>query len=597
MRTRSLGVSALMVLALFGQCGTAAADVAWRGWDQSVFADAKAQNKLVILDLKAVWCHWCHVMEETTYGDGKVAKLLSDKFISVQVDQDANPDLSNRYGDWGWPATIVFAPDGTELAKLQGYVPPERFGPLLEAFVADPTPGPSAQAALTIMPAATAVLTVAQRDDLRKRNAEAFDAEHGGWGDGQKFIDADAMDLLLAQAQAGDATAAARARKTFDAALHLIDRVDGGIYQYSDQADWLSPHYEKIMFFQAAALRQYSAAYAMWGDPAYSRAAHDIYRYLTTILRTSSGAFATSQDADVDAKMHGKEYYALDAAARRALGRAPRIDTNTYARENGWAIQGLVAYYAATGETAALDAATAAARATIATRGRDGGGYRHGETDRGGPYLGDTLAMGQAAIDLYAATGDRAWMEAASKAGVFISANFVDAKGGIMTTAAAEAGLATFQQSAKPLEEQIMVARFANRLNRYTSDKSARELGEHVMRYLASPELFERGMPLAGVLVADTELAAEPTHITIVGNKDDATARALHAAALAYPSNYKRVDWWDRREGAMTNPDVTYPELDSAAAFACSSSICSLPAFTPAELTERVARLSEVPTR
>lgn len=597
MQTKSLCVGALAVLGLLGQTVSASAEVAWRGWDQSVFADAKAQNRLVILDLKAVWCHWCHVMEEKTYGDGKVERLLSDKFITVQVDQDANPDLSNRYGDWGWPATIIFAPDGTELAKLQGYVPPERFAPLLEAFVADPTPGPSARAALAIKPAATAVLTAAQRDDLRARSISAFDTEHGGWGDGQKFIDADAMDLLLLQAQAGDAGAATRARKTFDAALHLIDRVDGGIYQYSDKTDWKSPHYEKIMFFQASALRQYSAAYTMWREPAYKQAADDIARYLMTTLRTASGAFATSQDADVDAAMHGKDYYMLDAAARRALGRAPRIDDNIYARENGWAIQGLTAYYAATGERAALDAATTAARAILAGRAIEGGGFRHGDQDRGGPFLGDTLAMGQAALDLYAATGDREWMQVASKASAFIAAKFVDANGGVKTTAAAEAVSATFQQSAKPLDEQIAVARFANRVNRYTGDASARVLGEHVMRYLASPELFERGMPLAGVLVADTELAAEPTHITIVGNKDDATARTLHAAALAYPAIYKRVDWWDRREGAMINPDVTYPELDGAAAFACSSNICSLPAFTPEELVERVARLSEVPTR
>lgn len=594
MRTLHWRAGAWALAAFVLHAGSAAAATTFRSWDPSIFSDAKAQRRLVILDLKAVWCHWCHVMEEKTYGDDKISKLIADKFIAVRADQDANPDLSNRYGDWGWPATIVFSADGTELAKLQGYIPPERMGPLLEAFVADPTPGPSARAAAAVRPAEHAVLSDAQRVDLAGRSAEAYDQEHGGWGGVHKFIDAEAMDLLLNQAARGDAVATTRAQQTLDAGLHLIDRVDGGIYQYSDKADWKSPHYEKIMFYQASGLRQYAQAYALWRDPRHRAAADDLYRYLTTILRTPSGAFATSQDADVDGTMHGRDYYALDAAARRATGRAPRVDTATYARENGWAIQGLVAYYAATGERAALDAATAAADVMLQTRLLDGGGFKHGPADRGGPFLGDTLAMGQAALDLYAATGDRRWMDVASRAGDFIAANFRDATGGVMTTKAPEAAVGVFTQTAKAMDEQVATARFANRLHHYIGEKAPRDLAEHVMRYLSAPALIDRGVPMPGLLVADRELATGPTHITVVGGKADETARTLHAAALALPGAYKRVDWWDRREGPMRNPDVTYPELETAAAFACSENICSLPAFTPDELAERVSRMASV---
>jgi uncharacterized protein YyaL (SSP411 family) len=593
MRALRLVSTTLAVMTLLGT-GGALGEAKWRGWDAAVFAEAKAQNRLVILDLEAVWCHWCHVMETTTYGDAKVSQLLADHFITVRADQDANPDLSNRYGEWGWPATIIFAPDGTELAKLRGYVPPDRFGPLLQAFIADPTPGPSAKAALAIKPADTAVLTPEQRADLTRRSAEAFDTANGGWGGVHKFIDPDAMDLLLAQAEAGDKTAADHARKTFDAALNLIDRVDGGIYQYSDAADWKSPHYEKIMFYQASALRQYSAGYAIWREAKHRQAADDIYRYLVTILRTPSGAFGVSQDADAGPDLQGKAYYAMDGTARRASGRSPRVDSAVYARENGWAIQGLVAYYAATGERAALDAALTAADEILKSRSLPGGGFKHGDADRGGPFLGDTLAMGQAALDLYAATGDRRWLQVARQAGGFIAATFKDRSGGVMTTATPEAATGAFLAAVKPLDEQVMAARFANRLGRFTGEAFARDLGTHVMRYLAAPALLKRGVPMPGVLLTDQELANEPTHMTVVGGKDDATARALHAAALAYPAAYKRVDWWDPREGPMPNPDVTYPELDSAAAFACSANICSLPAFTPEELGERVANLRQV---
>ena len=92
----------------------------------------------MLLDLGAVWCHWCHVMEETTYRHPRVLELLRDHFVVVRVDQDARPDLANRYEDYGWPATILFDASGRELAKLSGYIEAPRMIGMLEAFVADP---------------------------------------------------------------------------------------------------------------------------------------------------------------------------------------------------------------------------------------------------------------------------------------------------------------------------------------------------------------------------------------------------------------------------------------------------------------------------
>ena len=106
----------------------------------------------MILDLEAVWCHWCHVMEKTTYANPEVQELLASKYLPVRVDQDANPDLANRYGDWGWPATIVFGPDGTEIAKIRGYIEPERMQDLLKAIIDDPSPGPSVGEAFEVKP-------------------------------------------------------------------------------------------------------------------------------------------------------------------------------------------------------------------------------------------------------------------------------------------------------------------------------------------------------------------------------------------------------------------------------------------------------------
>ncbi len=588
------GVTAALALVTCITSAFADGNLNWRAWTGDLFDIAKQEKKLVILDLEAVWCHWCHVMEEETYGDANVKAILAKHFVTVRVDQDANPDISNRYGDWGWPATIIFASDGTELAKLRGYIPPLRMASLLNAFVKDPTPGPSALSVPDVKPAPSIYLSKAQRTLLQGNYAAVYDKTNGGWGNVQKFIHSDSMDHALKMAAGGDAGAAAMAQETLDAALNLIDREWGGVYQYSDQADWKSPHYEKIMSFQTQYLRQYSFAYSLWKKPAYRTAADDIYRYLTELLLSPEGGFYTSQDADLNRTVDGKEFYALKDAARRKLKAMPRIDKNIYARENGWAISGLVAYYNATGRDDALKKALDAARWTLKHRGLKGGGFKHGARDRGGPYLGDNLAMAQAALDLYFATGGRKWLQLAAGTADFIMSAFKDEAAGFLTakTSAASA----LGKPVRQIEENIQLARFANILQRTHGAEKYRKMAAHVMRYLASPDLTKQRRFLIGVVLADDELSVEPAHITIVGHKDDPRAQALHAAARAYPAMYKRVDWWDKREGPLTNPDVQYPEMDRAAAFACANRICSPPVFEPGDLAAKVKRMLKIRT-
>jgi len=591
--TLGLRAAAAALLAILPLPAHAEGKLVWRTWSADLFATAKAEQKLVLLDLEAVWCHWCHVMEETTYSDPKVVELLGSKFITVRVDQDANPDLSNRYGDWGWPATILFAADGTELAKRRGYIPPEGMASLLQAFIDDPTPGPSAAKTGDVAPAKSPFLGADKRADLKARFADSYDKANGGWGDVHKYIETDSMDWALLETERGNADAIAMARATLDAALNLIDPVWGGIYQYSDAVNWKSPHYEKIMWYQAQALRQYSVAHARFEDDRYLKGARSIYRYLTERLTSPDGAFFTSQDADVDRALDGNAFYAMPAEERAKLGRQPRIDTNIYARENGWAVSGLAAYYNLTNDPDVLERAERAARFILEKRRLPTGGFRHGESDRGGPFLGDTLAMGQAALDLYASSGKREWLTVAGEAGDFIGATFLDKDGGFLTSATPESAKGAFLKPTKTYDEQVLVARFANRLHRYIGKQSHRELAEHAGRYLASDAIITLPRPLPGVLIVDRELSEEPTHITIVGSKDHPRTRGLHAAARLLPAIYKRLDLWDKSEGPLPNSDVTYPELDRPAAFACTNRICSLPIFSTAELPLIVAKLLE----
>src|SRR5204863_8141575 len=138
------------------------AAIVWQPWSDEVFSRAKAEHKLMLFDLGAFWCHWCHVMDELTYSDPDVVALIREKYVAVRVDQDARPDLANRYEDYGWPATIVFKWDGSELAKRRGYIPPKPMASMLQAFVDDPTPGPSVEPETAISAATEAALTAPQ---------------------------------------------------------------------------------------------------------------------------------------------------------------------------------------------------------------------------------------------------------------------------------------------------------------------------------------------------------------------------------------------------------------------------------------------------
>src|SRR5262245_22347551 len=222
MRVKSFFTSVLAILTVTAAALAAAPPVGWEDWSEKAFVRARAEHRLVLLDLGAVWCHWCHVMEETTYQDPAVTALLRDHFVAVRVDQDARPDLSNRYEDYGWPATIVFDARGTELVKFSGYIPPPRMASLLGAVVDDPTPGPSAQADPAATPSAGIGITAELRRSLEDLLVERYDDAHGGWGFAKKFLDWDAVEYSLVGARSGDDAALRRARQTLDAEKKLV---------------------------------------------------------------------------------------------------------------------------------------------------------------------------------------------------------------------------------------------------------------------------------------------------------------------------------------------------------------------------------------
>jgi uncharacterized protein YyaL (SSP411 family) len=279
-RAAALLLGLCAIAANAGAESAPAAPIAWQDWSESAFERARSENRLVLLDLGAVWCHWCHVMEETTYRDPEVVSLLRSRFVPVRVDQDARPDLSNRYEDYGWPATVVFDAAGRELVKFQGYIEPERMRSLLRAVADDPTPGPSVTEAAPPSAGPGAALSEGERLELAGILVNRYDDKRGGWGGSHKYLDWDSVEFCLLRAREGDRRAERMARETLDRETKLVDPVWGGVYQYSDSGDWDHPHFEKIMSMQAEDLRLYALAYAQWGQPRDLKAAREIQRLL-----------------------------------------------------------------------------------------------------------------------------------------------------------------------------------------------------------------------------------------------------------------------------------------------------------------------------
>jgi uncharacterized protein YyaL (SSP411 family) len=229
MRLRTAILAQLLSLPLGGQAATQQqpARLDWQPWSDAIFQQARVEHKFVLLDLEAVWCHWCHVMDDVTYRDPIVIRLLKERYILVKVDQDARPDISNRYQDYGWPATVVFAADGSEIVKRQGYIPPRPMSSMLQAIIDDPSPGPSVEKEAAFHPAASSAIRPALLTRIQKQYDMQYDADATGWGFGHKYLDGDSTEYALRLAARGNGEYAKRVADTLHNATALLDPVWG----------------------------------------------------------------------------------------------------------------------------------------------------------------------------------------------------------------------------------------------------------------------------------------------------------------------------------------------------------------------------------
>jgi uncharacterized protein YyaL (SSP411 family) len=326
----------------------------WHSWGAAAFARAQAEDKPILLDIGAVWCHWCHVMDRESYEDAEIAALINDLFVAVKVDRDERPDVDARYqaavsaisGQGGWPLTAFLTPrgepyfGGTYIPRDDRYGRPgmarvltalaqvwrERRDEALET-------ASSAMAAIEHNESfsgngtgAEDALTQGLVDKLVASILTRFDPLNGGFGSQPKFPHPAALDLLLQVAMNRQNPIAERAFATTLEKMAqggVYDQLAGGFHRYSVDERWGVPHFEKMLYDNTELLRNYLHGYQSLHREDFLLTATEIVGWLdATMTDREHGGFYASQDADINLDDDGDYFTWTLGEARLALDEA-----------------------------------------------------------------------------------------------------------------------------------------------------------------------------------------------------------------------------------------------------------------------------------
>ena len=320
--------------------------VLWHPWGEEAFRLAKAENKPILLDIGAVWCHWCHVMDRESYESAELAAVVNEHFVAIKVDRDERPDVDARYqaavsaisGQGGWPLTAFLTPTGEPFFGGTYFPADDRYGrPGFKRVLLTMAEVWRERREEALESAASVMAAVEQNENFSGRGGEMnlelvdkivdsilkqFDARNGGFGSQPKFPHSAALDLLLEVAtRTGSQKAAEAAVETLTRMSKggVYDQLAGGFHRYSVDERWVVPHFEKMLYDNTELLRNYVHAYQSFVRPEFAQMANEIVRWLdTTMTDRERGGFYGSQDADIDLDDDG-DYFTWTKAEAQAV--------------------------------------------------------------------------------------------------------------------------------------------------------------------------------------------------------------------------------------------------------------------------------------
>jgi hypothetical protein len=300
--------------------------IQWHEWGEEAFASAKREGKPILLDIGAVWCHWCHVMDRESYDDPEVAKIVNEHFIAVKVDRDERPDIDSRYqiavsaltGQGGWPLTAFLTPDGRPFYGGTYFPPTNQYGrPSFRHVLLSIAQAYREKHGDVMEQAAQVTSAIAHAESFAGHNGKIsahipdniiasalkmFDERNGGFGSAPKFPHPSTLDLLVDQSAR---TGNEEVREMFISTLEhmarggVYDQLAGGFHRYSVDERWIVPHFEKMSYDNSELLKNYVHGYQATGNPFFAEVARDIIRWMNEWLSDRErGGFYASQDAD-----------------------------------------------------------------------------------------------------------------------------------------------------------------------------------------------------------------------------------------------------------------------------------------------------------
>jgi uncharacterized protein YyaL (SSP411 family) len=304
--------------------------VDWLPWNESAFARAREENRLVFLSVGYSTCHWCHVMERESFENPAVAEVMNRLLVNVKVDREERPDIDSVYmayvqattGQGGWPMSVWLTPDGKPVFGGTYFPPEDRHGRPgfvrvcheLARLWRDDRERMEESAARVIghLRAESAAATVRGLPsskvfgDYLDRCESMFDTKLGGFGGAPKFPRPVVLRALMRMSERfgaeGDEGAAAwrMAERTLRAmaAGGMHDHLGGGFHRYSVDRYWHVPHYEKMLYDQAQLAMAYMDAWQISGDDHFREVTSGIFGYLLETTRDGGGAFHAAEDAD-----------------------------------------------------------------------------------------------------------------------------------------------------------------------------------------------------------------------------------------------------------------------------------------------------------
>lgn len=571
-----------------------ASEIAWQPFSPEVFARAEAERKLICLSISAVWCHWCHVMDETTYSDEDIIRRLNSEFIPVRVDNDQRPDVNARYNLGGWPTTAILTPRG-EILTGGTYLTPEQMQSLLDQVLAywrehqDEVMAATAEVPKPPLHPEVTEPELAEIEKVLNPIRQQFDRAYGGLGLQPKFPLPDVWMLCLQHfLTAQDAPAAGMAIRTLDAMAgsRLFDPLAGGFFRYSTTREWTIPHYEKMLEDNAQLALLYLRAYQILGDESYRQVADAVLGWANRTLINSSGLWGGSQDAD-------EEYYQLDPETRQQRP-IPRVDSVVYTNANAWMISAQLLAAALINPATYAPSAFTALEALWDRMWDPAVGLHHyddGSTPSLPGLLVDLAVFANALVDGYEYSGDPVFLERARALLAWADQHLFDGTAYFdqLEDPSHQAGRLRHRQ--QPLNENVWMAQLLWRLGALSDDESLQDRAEALLgalsEYATSQGIFGASWALL------TEAIRTPLLSLTVVESEHRPGHQLRQAAYALYSQNRIVR--TVKPGSEAFRKGGYAEVPMPALYICRGTVCAAPVTTPEQIGPALQSLLQAP--